>query len=187
MPSGQLVLIWKRAAMTTKKNKPPRFTPAFRELHRAEIRRLMKHGLNRKWEALYTGLLTGLMFFGFGLRLLIHGTDADSSMVFAFICFLLSILFLGLYLGVSKSREQGGVFPETLSLPDLAIQSLLMIAPIVAGLRIDWAVFAGLSLALLHGSWMTYARARPYWRIWYFRAAREYFRDLNRQKVLPAS
>jgi len=148
--------------------------PRFREIHKAEIKRRMYHATDRRWDALYGALCAGTVLIAFGIRATL-GTGKGSAAFGSFFIFL-GVIFIASYVLLFQLLRRKDQVREWLTISDHAV--------IIAGMGISASVPSEYCLvpilaANCYATWKLWQRSKPFWRRYYFFAAREYFREID--------
>lgn len=153
-----------------------RLNPRLREVHRAEIKRRMNYYIDKQWDGLYLAFGTSIALTGVGARFC-QIQQPNAYYIGAFFITLGS-LFLAAYFSLLKTLRR-----KTASLVWLTPLEQFGIAAttgcsIGLGLPIE-LILPLLLLTGVYATWRLWRKAAPLWRIYYFRAGRDYFREVK--------
>lgn len=153
-----------------------RLNPRLREVHRAEIKRRMNYYIDKRWDGLYFAFGTSVVLVGAGIRFCLIPRPGSYYIGAFFI--IMGALFFGTYLFILKSlRSEVTNFLWLTPLEQLIIAAHIGIS-IGMGLPVEM-VFPLLLLTGVYATWRLWRKAGPLWRIYYFRAGRDYFREVK--------
>lgn len=149
----------------------------YREIHRAEIKRRMYRIVDRRWDALYGAFSASVVLAGFGISFCL--IPRSGSCVIGSIFFVLAALFFIMYRWLLRIlRNQGNSREWLKPLDHLVIAVIIGLA--IALSRLDSGVWLAVFLmAGVFGTWRLRKYSKPHWRTYYFRAGREYFREIK--------
>lgn len=151
----------------------------FREIHRDQIRRQLKHRLSHMdgIQSCYIISLTGFIN-----GLVLTASDNHEYRPLGIIFIVISLFFSLLYLGFKNVYQKNGYSPELLKLSDkLIILLFLVTAHLFIPSSLDPSVVTMVTLfpAMTFGCWRIYVYRKPNLYRHYFLAGREYFRELK--------
>jgi hypothetical protein len=152
--------------------------PRYREIHRAEIKRRMFSAMDRRWDALYGAFVASVTLVGFGVDFCL--IPRSGSCVIGATFLVLGALFFAAYRWLLHLLQDRGSTREWLKPIDQLITAAL-ICFAVALSNLDSEIwFAAFVMAGAYGTWRLWQNSRPYWRVYYFRAGRQYLREIER-------
>jgi len=148
--------------------------PRYREIHRAEIKRRTYKAADRRWDALYGAFAASIVLVGSGVKFCF--IPQPGSCVIGIICFTLGVLFFAMYKWLLRILQNIGNTREWLKPVDhLIIAGIIGSDIALSNYSSAWLVV----LAGVYGTWRLLHYSRPHWRTYYFRAGREYFREIE--------
>jgi predicted membrane channel-forming protein YqfA (hemolysin III family) len=149
----------------------------YREIHRAEIKRLMYREVDRRWDALYGLFSVSIILAIFGVKICL--ITRPGTCVIGFFIILLGALFYAIYRWLYRTLRNQGNTREWLKPRDQLIIAIIIGLSIVLEDYISGMWFLVFLMAGAYGTWRLWQYSRPHWRIYYFRAGRKYFRELK--------
>lgn len=149
----------------------------YREIHRAEIKKLMYSNVDRRWDALYGVFAMSITLAVYGVKFCL--IPRPGTCVIGFFVFLLGALSFALYRLLFRILRNQGDTREWLKPHDQLIIAIMIGLPIALEKYMPGMWLAGLFIAGAYGTWRVWQYSGPYWRIFYFRAGREYFREIK--------
>ena len=149
----------------------------YREIHRAEIKRRMHTIVDRRWDALFGAFFTSIVSAGFGVNFCF--VPQPGSCVIGSILLFLGAIFFIMYRWLFRIlRNQGNTREWLKPLDQLIITAIIGIAVVLSNLDSE-AWLAVFLMAGAYGTWRLWKYSRPHWRTYYYRAGREYFREIE--------
>ena len=150
--------------------------PRYREIHRAEIKWQMHRSVDRRWDALYGAYLSSIILVGFGFEFCF--IPRPGSCVIGFIFFSLGAIFFAMYRWLLRVLRRQDKNREWLNPRDQLIIATLICSAIFLS-NDELTLIIVLLLTSAYGTWRLWLNSRPHWRRWYFRAGRDYFREIE--------
>jgi hypothetical protein len=151
--------------------------PQLREVHRAEIKRRMNHYVDSRWDGLYGAFGASVVLVGVGVRFSL--IPRPGAYYISAILFLLGALFFGAYLWLLKTMQS----KENTFVWLTPAEQFIIAVPLgfaIAMHSIPVELIASLMLlAGIFATWRLWKKAGPMWRIYFFRAGRDYFREVK--------
>ncbi|MFT6915048.1 MAG: hypothetical protein ACJAWL_001351 [Motiliproteus sp.] len=149
----------------------------YRNAHKAEIKRRMYRATDRKWDMLFTFFSSSILFLAYGIVFLL--TNISGGVVFGVLMLMLSALFFFSYrwlLGKLQTTKEIRIW---LSGSDEVIVTLATLVSVALSevYSENWLFL--LAVGGAYGTYKLWIYSKPYWRFHFFRAAREYFRELS--------
>jgi hypothetical protein len=140
----------------------------------------MRKNVGRKWGALFNTFLAGAVFAAIGAKFWLVNNQASYIIgcVFLMLGALLFLLYIWLY-RILKNQSNTHEWLRPLDLLISAAIAALAIA-IASADSVIW--LAVMLLTGVYATWRLLKYARPYWRIYYFRVARDYFREIRKYR-----
>jgi len=155
--------------------------PRYREIHRAEIKSLMYSmvsGPVGRWNIFYAAFMPGVILASFGVEFCL--IPKFGSCFIGAVLFILAALFFATYLRSLRALRTQGDAREWLKLSDhLIITAIISSSVTFSTYTHSKMWFLMFFMALAYSAWRFYQYSRPYWRSFYFRAGREYFRQIK--------
>ena len=149
----------------------------YREIHRVEIKKLMYSNVDRRWDALYGVFAMSITLAVYGVKFCL--IPRPEGCVIGVVFFLLGALFYVLYRLLFRTLRNQGDTREWLKPHDQLIIAIMIGLPLALDNDMSGMWFVGFIIAGAYGTWRLWRYSRPYWRIFYFRAGREYFREIK--------
>lgn len=154
-----------------------RIDPQLREVHRAEIKRRMNHYIDSRWDGLYCAFGASVVLLGIGVRY--SHFERPSAFYISAIFFFLGVLFIGAYLWLLQAlRSKENAFVWLTPMEQLSFAMPVGFAIAMPSVQIELIVTLML-LAGFYTTWRLLKKAGPLWRTYYFRAGRDYFREVK--------
>ncbi|WP_170152068.1 hypothetical protein [Vogesella indigofera] len=133
--------------------------------------------VDRRWDALFGTFCASIVLAGFGVNLCFIARPAND--VGAVILFVFAALIFTLHKwSLRMLRNQGHTRDWLKPLDQLIVVAMIGLAIALSGFNSGLSL-AGIIVAGVFGTWRAWKYARPYWRSHYFRAGREYFREIK--------
>ena len=136
-----------------------------------------------RWEGVYGVLVFCAILFSFSAKyfLLPGAGTAALSIVF----FLPGLIFLGMYILVIKLAKRSN--SEIPAYRDQAVVVTIVGASILLSDYGEWVLFSGMLAVFIFITHRLWSKPEMFWRIWFFRAAREYFREVEGYTSRPGN
>lgn len=152
-----------------------------REMHREEIKRIMWRTLDWSYAQIYGIVATTSCFLFAGCQILFtHGSEAmDGAMLFWFFGLVTLIAY---FIGLWTAKKLDMPIPSKRS--QLGVVIFSGITSIALSYS-DYYIFLALIGVFAYATQYYYRQPKEYWRVQFFRVAREYFRETQNWQVIP--
>lgn len=151
--------------------------PRYREIHRDQIKRRMYKVVEYRWETLYATFVASIVLAVMGVKFCFISRSGSCG-IGAFLFFLGALFFFMYRWALRIFRRQWKMRVWFTTLDQLIMAGFIGLG-IVLSDYVELIWLAGFLIALSYANWKFWKYMRPLWRIYYFRTAREYFRDIE--------
>lgn len=156
--------------------------PRYREIHKAEIKRRLYRYADQQWDAPFGGFATSIGLAGFGVKLCF--LPMSGSRIIGLVLFSLSALFFAIYRRSLRTLGKQEINRGWLNTSDqLIVVALICLAVFLSSSKLVFIFF--LLCASAYGTWRLRQNVRIHLRLYYFREAREYIREIERYSPRP--
>lgn len=157
--------------------------PRYREIHKAEIKRRLYRYADQQWDAPFGGFATSIGLAGFGVKFCF--LPMSGSWIIGLVFFSLSAVFFAMYRRSLRTLGKQEVNRGWLNTSDqLIVVALICLAVFLSGSNQLVLLFFFLC-AGGYGTWRLRQNMRTHLRLYYFREAREYIREIERYSPRP--
>jgi hypothetical protein len=143
----------------------------FREIHRAEIKRLMYRQVDRRWDAVFVLYVVGIILCIASLQFFFF--DDSFARLLAVVFLLLGITFFVCSRKLLRIlRKQKNVRAWLKPIDELIVAIISILTVVIDSTEIANGLYL---VMFIYSNWRIWKYTRPYWKLYYFRTAREYF------------
>lgn len=133
--------------------------------------------VDRRWDALFGTFCASIVLAGFGVKLCFIARPASGAGAVILLVFAALIFTLHKW-SLRMLRNQGHTREWLKPLDQLIVVAIIGLAIVLSGFN-SGILLVGILVAGVFGTWRSWKCAHPYWRSHYFRAGREYFREIK--------
>ncbi|EFP96575.1 hypothetical protein VIBC2010_05354 [Vibrio caribbeanicus ATCC BAA-2122] len=153
----------------------------YREIHRAEIKRLLYSRVKRTWNSLLVTYASSLVLIIGGADLIFESSGVSAAIILGLLCQLMGVGFFFVYKSLARSFKRSGYAREWLSSKNMMVVCLIIVVSdlfqvIFQNQQVIILAF-GTSITWAYANWKLRINIKPLWRIYYYKEARIYLRQ----------
>ena len=137
--------------------------------------------IDYRWEGIYTLVVFSASLLAFGIKAMY--LPGDGAAALAFILLLPGTLFLGGYfLALKLIKSTSTEMPRY---RDQFIVVVIVVASVSLSHYGEWVLAFGMLTVFVFATQRLWSKPESFWRLWFFRAARIYFREIKKYTNRP--